>query len=610
MTTAATADTSPPTGPHYRIHLHDARAHLFRVELHIPHPAPAQQLTLPVWIPGSYLVREFSKNLHSLAAHQLGQPVSATQLSKNRWQLDCSADSELVVSYLVSAYDHSVRTAWLDQCRGFFNGTSLCLRVIGQEQLGHSLSLARPTEMPSWRVATGLTTVDTDAQGWGLYGAANYDELVDCPVELGEFWRGEFSVRGVVHSFVVAGAAASFDHERLLNDTRKICETEIAFWHPDGAAPPMQRYVFMLNVVDDNYGGLEHRNSTALICGRRDLPRMGDAKASDGYITLLGLISHEYFHTWNVKRLRPASFRQYDYEQENYTELLWFFEGFTSYFDDVFVRRAGLIDDAQYLKLITRTINQVQQTPGRKLQSVAQSSFDAWVKYYRQDENTANQTVSYYTKGSMVALCLDLALRSAGRSLDELMRLLWQRSAGGPIDEDAIGAAVAELAGPQLQQRLLGWVHSTDDLPLAELLAPQGIQLRAEPAQLAQRLGLRVQETQGLQIKNVLRGGLAEQAGMMAGDEWLVTEVPGADGSQQSTGWRMQKLDDLLLYAGAAPKVIAWMARDRCMLKLELDLGALAGGKREDPGTSADEPSNFGLDVTDKDAVRRWLEAA
>jgi predicted metalloprotease with PDZ domain len=151
---------------------------------------------------------------------------------------------------------------------------------------------------------------------------------------------------GVPHEFVVAGAAPSFDGERLLADTQKICEAEIAFWHADGSQPPMDRYVFMLNVVDDNYGGLEHRNSTALICGRRDLPRKGEAKAGEGYTTLLGLISHEYFHTWNVKRLRPAELARYDYEQENYTELLWFFEGFTSYYDDLFLRRAGLLDNA------------------------------------------------------------------------------------------------------------------------------------------------------------------------------------------------------------------------------------------------------------------------
>ncbi|MEG0938959.1 M61 family metallopeptidase, partial [Comamonas sp.] len=322
-------------GIRYTVQASAVDAHLFDVQLHIIKPAADQLLSLPVWIPGSYLVREFAKNLQSLSATQNGQPVPAEQLSKNQWKIVCSADAACVISYQICAYDTSVRTAWLDRRRGFFNGTSLCLRVLGQESQPHELELLSSPATQDWQVATGLTAAQVDANGFGLYTAAHYDELVDCPVEMGKFWRGSFVAGGVPHEFVVAGAAPSFDGERLLADTQKICETEIAFWHADGSQPPMDRYVFMLNVVDDNYGGLEHRNSTALICGRRDLPRKGEAKAGEGYNTLLGLISHEYFHTWNVKRLRPAEFAHYDYEQENYTELLWFFEGFTSYYDDL-----------------------------------------------------------------------------------------------------------------------------------------------------------------------------------------------------------------------------------------------------------------------------------
>ena len=592
-------------GIRYTVQASAVDAHLFDVQLHITKPAAGQLLSLPVWIPGSYLVREFSKNLQSLSATQNGQPVPAEQLSKNQWKLACSADTACVISYQVCAYDTSVRTAWLDRRRGFFNGTSLCLRVHGQESQPHALELLSSPATQDWQVATGLMPARVDANGFGLYTAAHYDELVDCPVEMGQFWRGSFVAGGVPHEFVVAGAAPSFDGERLLADTQKICETEIAFWHVDGSQPPMDRYVFMLNVVDDNYGGLEHRNSTALICGRRDLPRKGEAKAGEGYNTLLGLISHEYFHTWNVKRLRPAEFAHYDYEQENYTELLWFFEGFTSYYDDLFLRRAGLIDSALYLKLITRTINQVLQTPGRHVQSVAESSFDAWVKYYRQDENTANHTVSYYTKGSLVALCLDLALRNnagdKGRSsLDDVMRGLWRKSEGGPISEADVLAVVTELGNARIAQQLQSWVHSTNDLPLRELLAQHGINTKVEPAQLAQKLGLRVQENHSVQIKTVLRGGPAEQAGMMAGDEWLALE---ADGQR----WRIGKLDDVLLYAGGSNQVTAWVARDRLMLELPLNLSPLPAKTASEDADSAKTISNLGLEISDKTAAERWL---
>ena len=598
-----------PPALHYSVTPADLNAHLFEVVLTIPDPAEQQEVSLPVWIPGSYLVREFSKNLQNLSARQGRSPATVEPLNKHRWRIACRAGKPLELRYQVCAYDSSVRTAWLDAQRGFFNGTSLCLRVDGQEQRPHTLALARTAATQAWSAATGLAPLKTDAQGFGLYQATDYDELADCPVELGTFWSGEFTACGVRHRFVVAGALPSFDGKRLLADTRKICETAIRFWHPEGKAP-FKRYVFMLNAVQDNYGGLEHRNSTALICGRRDLPRVGDASSSEGYTTLLGLISHEYFHTWNVKRLRPAEFTRYDYDQENYTALLWFFEGFTSYYDDLLLRRAGLLDNAGYLKLITKTVNQVLQTPGRHVQTVAQASFDAWVKYYRQDENTPNATVSYYTKGSLVALCLDLALRREGRTtLDAILRGLWQRCSGGPMTEADLRAELQAQTGRSYADELQQWVHSTAELPLAELLAAHGVTLKGEKPQLAQRLGLRVAENHSIQVKTVLRGGAGERAGLSAGDEWLGLEVNGQ-------GWRIQRLEDLPLLAGATPQVTLIVARDGRLLRLTLDMPATLPAQGT---TQAKRPSKaaatatrasadtISLTATDTAAVNRWL---
>jgi predicted metalloprotease with PDZ domain len=398
---------------------------------------------------------------------------------------------------------------------------------------------------------------------------------------MGNFWCGSFKAGGIEHRFVVSGAAPSFDGQRLLADTQAICEAEMQFWHGGASArrvknkAPHKNYLFMLNAVDDGYGGLEHRNSTALICTRKDLPRLAssaapEAKQSEGYTTLLGLISHEYFHTWNVKRLRPSEFTRYDYAVENYTELLWFFEGFTSYYDDLLLRRAALIDDNAYLKLLTKAVNQVLQTPGREVQSVAQASFDAWVKYYRQDENTPNATVSYYTKGALVALCLDLTLRQQGRStLDAVMRALWLRCQGGPMKESDLLSVLAELGGRAFDKELALWVHSTAELPLKALLHAQGLNILEEPAQMAQRLGIRVSENSGIQIKTVLRGGAAERAGFAAGDEWLGIET---GSGKTASSWRLGKLDELLLYAGPTTKLTALVARDKRILKLPLNL--------------------------------------
>lgn len=578
----------------YEVRIADLHAHLFSVTLTIQRPVASQLLSLPVWIPGSYLVREFARNLQQLQASQGGKMLAINQLDKCSWQIQCSAGKPLVLNYQIYAFDSSVRTAWLDATRGFFNGTSVFLRVAGQENVAHALNLLADRHLPDWHAATGLTPRKINRRGFGSYLAADYDELVDSPVELGAFWSGSFMACGVPHRFVVAGAPPGFDGKRLLADTQKICEAEIRFWC---GKPPHHNYLFMLNAVDEGYGGLEHRNSTALICKRKDLPRLNleanpaDKKALEGYTTLLGLISHEYFHTWNVKRLRPAEFTRFDYATENYTELLWFFEGFTSYYDDLLLHRSGLIDQTTYLALLCKTINQVLQTPGREIQSVAQASFDAWVKYYRQDENTANATISYYTKGSLVALCLDLTLRQEGKtSLDAVMRGLWLRCQGGPMTEADLLDVLAELSGRSFNKELARWVHSSAELPLKALLERQGVSVQQEPTGLAQRLGLRVNESAGIQIKGVLRGGAAEQAGFAAGDEWLALN---SGAGKQASSWRLSKLDDVLLYAGAANKFNVMVARDKRILKLALKLPPPA--------------THWGLALRDKKLVGQWL---
>ncbi|WPB57383.1 peptidase M61 [Xylophilus sp. GOD-11R] len=569
-TLASSAAAKVDAAVHYRIEAADVSAHLFRVTLTIAEPQAQQTVSLPVWIPGSYLVREFARHLQGLQAQQGRQTPELRQLDKCTWQIEARPGKSLVLSYQVYAFDNSVRACWLDAHRGFFNGTGLCLRVHGQEDAPHALQLVNPSgAQQAWSAATALHPVQVDAKGFGLYRADDYDTLADSPVELGDFWSGEFTAGGVPHRFVVAGAArASFDGAKLIADTQRICEAQMRFWHPDGAAPPHDRYVFMLNAVDDGYGGLEHRHSTALICARRDLPRQGETRSPEGYTTLLGLISHEYFHTWNVKRLRPAELARYDYTQENYTRLLWFFEGFTSYYDDILLRRAGLLDDAGYLRLLNKTINQVAQAPGQRVQSVAQSSFDAWVKYYRQDENTANATISYYTKGALVALCFDLTLRREGKgSLDDAMRTLWKRCAAGPMTEEDFAIVLAEQAGRAFTAEFAAWVHGTADLPLADLLGAHGVDIAADPSQPAQRLGMRVAENGGsVQVKVVLRGGAVERAGMAAGDEWLGLET--ADGE----AWRIGKLDDLAMYLGAQRRATALVARDKRLMKLALEL--------------------------------------
>jgi predicted metalloprotease with PDZ domain len=367
---------------------------------------------------------------------------------------------------------------------------------------------------------------------------------------------------------VVTGAAPSFDAQRLRQDVERICQTIVHFWHKSGS-PPFASYVFLLNAVADGYGGLEHRNSTALLCRRTDLPKHSEKHRSDDYIGLLGLFSHEYFHAWNVKRLRPSNYLSYNYQSEQYTDMLWFFEGFTDYYDNLLVCRAELISPALYLKLLTKSIQQYLQTPGRQAQSVADASMEAWTKYYRPDSNTPNITVSYYTKGSLIALCLDLSLRQMGHSLDEVMRELWLQSQGGPISENDLLQALQAISGKSWRKTLHSWVHTIEELPLAEVLNKQGVGVQYEALPLAQQIGIRVKEDHSVHIHTVLRDSVAELAGFSPGDEWLGIEI---GRGKNLRSWRLQRLDQLNLLLGKNKECKALVARDGQLLRLNLDL--------------------------------------
>ena len=570
---------SAPPGVSFQVEVKSLQSHLFAITVTVKQPAKLQRVSLPVWIPGSYLVREFAQHLQHMQASQGGQAVPLRQLNKNTWQADTDGAKPLLLRYEVYAFDPSVRTAFLDSTRGFFNATSLCVRVLGQDNAPQAIDISAANLPVHWQMATGLKPKKVDANGFGQYLADNYDELADCPVEMGRFWSGEFVARGVPHRFIVGGAGAWFDGERLLADTQRICEAQIDFWHGPKGKAPFKNYLFMLHASGEGYGGLEHQNSTALICQRTDLPAVQPAdatptalKATDGYTTLLGLISHEYFHTWNVKRLRPAEFKRYDYDQENHTELLWFFEGFTSYYDDLFLRRTDLINDTTYLQLVMKTINQVEQTPGQRVQSVAQASFDAWLKYYRIQENSPNATVSYYTKGALLAMCLDLTLRAEGKgTLDGVMRELWASCEGGPMREADVARALKKVGKRLYTPELQAWVHGTASLPVLKLLEQAGAKAQREKAPLAQQLGLRVTEGSAVQLKNVLRGGAAEAAGMAAGDEWLAVEFAPAKRGQPNEAWRINKLDEVNNLRGQRRQMTALVARDKRLLRCTLD---------------------------------------
>ncbi len=512
---------------HYQIEFDDYRQHLIHVTLRFL-ANPNQELWLPTWIPGSYLIREFAKHIESVtASDEAGRILNIKKTAKNRWQL-FNTDHELItVEYDVYAYDLSVRGAYVDQTRLYVNPACVCLALQDQAQSPCEVELFLPDELKHFQLATGLPSKSL-VKGRFTLKADHYDQLIDSPFELAEQTRFAFDAQGIAHEFVISGKHNA-NIKRLKTDIEKICQTEIALF---GSAP-FQNYTFMTMATGNSYGGLEHCNSTSLITPREDLPKANEAQEpSKDYQRFLGLCSHEYFHAWLVKFIRPENFVNYDLQQESYTSLLWIFEGFTSYYDDLILLRSGVISQKTYLDLLKAQIDRYLQNPGRSIQSVSESSFDAWIKFYRQDENSNNAATSYYNKGCLVALCLDLGLRLRGSSLDALLRRLYENAQQGiQVHEQTIFDLCQELTGDNWVEQINHLIHGTEELPLAQLLPEFGVGYRLKYDK-ALPFGLKVTDkAEGVVIQQVRRDSTAAQAGLSAHD--VIIAIDGLKASEK-----------------------------------------------------------------------------
>ena len=499
---------------HYQIEFDDYRQHLIHVTLRFV-ADPTQVLSLPTWIPGSYLIREFSKHIESVRAYdEEGRLLEIQKFEKNKWRL-FNTDHELItVEYDAYAYDLSVRGAYVDQTRLYVNPACACLGLEGQEDKAVEVELFLPDELKHFQLATGMASKSL-VKGRFTLKAKNYAELIDAPFELAEQTRFGFEANGIPHEFVVSGKHA-MNAARMQQDIEKICATEISMF---GSAP-FSNYTFMTMATANSYGGLEHPNSTSLISPREDLPKANEPEEpSEDYQRFLGLCSHEYFHSWLVKFIRPENFVNYDLNKEGYTSLLWIFEGFTSYYDDLILLRSGVISQASYIKLLKTQIDRYLQNPGRFVQSVSESSFDAWVKFYRQDENSNNAGTSYYNKGCLVALCLDLGLRLRGSSLDALMRKLYENAQKGiQVHERTIVELCNELTGDNWIEQINHLINTTDELPLDQLFPEFGLSYSLKNDK-SLPLGLKlVDKPEGVLVQSARRDGAAAQAGLSAHD--------------------------------------------------------------------------------------------
>lgn len=463
----------------YSINPNNLNSHLFSITLAFDStPGSDYTLALPAWLPGSYMIRDFSKNITEIFAEDSdGQSIVLSALDKQTWQLKAT-DNFTKVHYQVFAFDLSVRTAYLDNQRGFFNGSSTFLEVKELASKPCSLFIEPPKEHNNWRVATGLPRgKNTEKYQFGHYVATDYQHLIDCPVAIGDFDSTEFVVEGVTHHLVFTSRHFG-DTQRLSDDVAKLCQHHINLF----GEVPFKEYWFITHLLENGFGGLEHKNSTILQAGRFDLPNpMQPSVMSDDYKTFLSLCSHEYFHAWNVCRIKPKEFVPYDLSQEVYTEQLWAYEGITSYYDDFSLYRAGIISFEDYLTLLAKTATRVHRGKGETKQTVAQSSFNTWNKFYKQGPDAVNNIVSYYTKGSLIALWLDITIRdhSNGQySLDTLMKELWihfGRPGIGTQTADFINIANI-LCNTDISDSFNALLHKANKINLSDIMAKVGIE--------------------------------------------------------------------------------------------------------------------------------------
>ena len=524
----------------YQIDISDIGGHVIDITLQFTPTANQHLLSLPAWIPGSYMIRDFARNITAISANDREGDLALQQTDKQSWQLACR-QHKVTVRYQLYAYDLSVRAAYVDDEIAILNPACLCLAVAGMQQLVHKVDLLKPsaTSCQQWRVASSLTpATDTAWLDFGRYSAKNYAELIDSPILAGVFTLSEFSVDAVPHYLVITGNNRT-DQARFTKDLAQVCHAQQQVF---GALPAdLNQYWFLLWITEDGYGGLEHMHSTLLLSNRSALPAPSQsdntpASITDSYQDLLALCSHEYFHTWWVKRLKPSCFHNYQLAAEQYTPQLWLYEGFTSYYDDLALVRSGLISTERYISTLEKLLSRVTRNPSNSKQSLTDSSFNAWTKFYKQDENAPNAVVSYYAKGALLALCLHAELAATGSSLDQVVRHLWQNYLPTGTPDNALELTLQQLGFSTLAALCYQWLTCASPLPLESAFAKLGLQLKLRPMQHQDDLGgavstdnvfigIQTKIVNGwLQVTQVYHGGSAHQAGVMAGDQLLALD--------------------------------------------------------------------------------------
>lgn len=534
---AVAAQTVSPAEITYTVSMSKPHTHMLEVDIQIKRAADATvpsevSLIMPVWTPGSYLVREFERHVQDFSVKDAAaQPLKWEKVNKDTWRITTGGTREWHASYRVYANQLSVRTNELNSGHAFWNNAAL---LMYPEGLLKNPSIVRVLAPDVWRVATGLPPVPGQRN---TFKAENFDVLYDSPFEVSAFKTISFVVKGVPHRIVIDGEG-NYDQERVKRDVQKIVEAEVNLM---GGEIPYHDYTFILHLRSDAGGGLEHLNSTALgypRFGFEDKPDRLTSSAPNpatssgpSYQGFLSLVSHEFFHLWNVKRIRPDALGPFDYTQENYTKLLWVAEGITDYYSGIALVRAGLVSDRNYLNSTARAIQSLQDTPGRLVQSAEEASFDAWIKYYRQDENSINSQISYYDKGAILGLLLDLEIRKSSngaKSLDDVMRYLYAEfyKKDRNYSPEDFQKACESMAGTSLEEFFTKYVHGRDELDYNRAFAAAGLRLETDAKDEAGKPATRVffgadteEEGNRLVVTQVYAGSPAYEQGLNTGDQ-------------------------------------------------------------------------------------------
>ena len=499
----------------YQLRMPKPQNHYFEVEMTLSDFKEKElNLKLPVWAPGSYLVREFSKNLNLVKAFdENGKEIQVVKKTKNTWTVKSNGEKKIKVKYEVYSFELSVRTSFLDLTHGFVSGSGVFIYVDGYKDKSGLLEIVKHPTFSTITTALPKAKMSIAKDGSESFEFSNYDQLVDCPIEIGNQVVFDFTAAGVKHTVAMYGEG-NYDIPTLKKDMAKVVQAATDVF----GVNPNKEYVFIIHNVVDGQGGLEHTNSTTLSVNRWTYQ---DAE----YTGFLSLVAHEYFHLWNVKRVRPIELGPFDYDQENYTSLLWVMEGFTSYYEKLILVRAGFMSKEDFLNKLQGSINYVEGSVGTRVQPVAHASFDAWIKAYRPTENSANTSMTYYSRGSVIASIIDILIidNSKGKQcLDHFFQHLYKKyfiEMNRGFSETEFKAELEKFVGKNLDEFYKKYIDGTEILPYAEVFDKVGISV-VDNTSFKPSFGATVREEGGkVMVKNVRAGSSAEEAGISVGDE-------------------------------------------------------------------------------------------